>query len=54
MCPIGLTGYGVRLLQLIYLIIIVSIGKAAVPVISLAMLGAVYGLQVGYLEPSLI
>jgi hypothetical protein len=32
---------------LIYLIIVVSTGKAAVPVISLAMIGAVYGLQVG-------
>lgn len=32
--------------QLIYLIVIVSIGKAAIPVISLVMIAAVYGLQV--------
>jgi chitin synthase len=30
----------------VYLIIVVSTGSAAVPVISLAMIGAVYGLQV--------
>ena len=30
-----------------YLIIVVSSHKAAVPVISLALIGAVYGLQVG-------
>lgn len=35
-------------IQLIYLIIVVSTGKAAIPVISLAMIGAVYGLQVGH------
>jgi hypothetical protein len=32
--------------QLIYLIIVVSTGKAAIPVVSLIMIGAVYGLQV--------
>jgi hypothetical protein len=32
--------------QLIYLIVVVSTGKAAIPVISLAMIAAVYGLQV--------
>ncbi len=32
--------------QLVYLVVVVSTGKAAVPVISLAMIGAVYGLQV--------
>jgi len=32
--------------QLTYLIIVVSTGQAAIPVISLAMIGAVYGLQV--------
>jgi hypothetical protein len=32
--------------QLVYLIIVVASGKAAVPVISLAMIAAVYGLQV--------
>lgn len=31
---------------LFYLIIIVAIGKAPVPIIALAMIGAVYGLQV--------
>lgn len=36
--------------KLIYLIVVVASGKAAVPVISLAMIGAVYGLQVGTLE----
>ena len=35
------------ILQLIYLIIITVTGAAAIPVISLAMIAAVYGLQVG-------
>jgi chitin synthase len=30
---------------LVYLIVIVSTGKAALPIVSLAMIGAVYGLQ---------
>ncbi len=30
---------------LVYLIVVVSTGKAAIPVVSLAMIGAVYGLQ---------
>ena len=34
--------------QLVYLIVVVSTGKAAIPFISLAMIGAVYGLQVRY------
>ena len=40
--------------QLIYLVIVVSTGTAAVPVISLAMIGAVYGLQVSYSRRTLI
>lgn len=32
--------------QLIYLIVTVALGKAAIPIISLAMIAAVYGLQV--------
>lgn len=31
--------------QLVYLIVVVSTGKAAVPIISIAMIAAVYGLQ---------
>lgn len=31
--------------QLVYLIVVVSTGKAAVPVIAIAMIAAVYGLQ---------
>jgi chitin synthase len=31
---------------LVYLIVIVSTGKAAIPIVSLVMIGAVYGLQV--------
>jgi chitin synthase len=30
----------------VYLIVIVSTGKAAIPIVSLVMIGAVYGLQV--------
>jgi chitin synthase len=36
---------------LVYLIIVVSTGASAVPVISLAMIGAVYGLQVSWIPP---
>ena len=32
-------------LQLVYLIVVVSIGKSAVPIIAIAMIAAVYGLQ---------
>ena len=32
-------------IQLVYLIVVVSTGKAAVPIIAIAMIAAVYGLQ---------
>jgi len=32
-------------LQLVYLIVVVAIGKSAVPIIAIAMIAAVYGLQ---------
>ena len=38
---------------LVYLIVIVSSGNAQVPIFSLVMLGAVYGLQASFLRQSL-
>ena len=40
-------------IYLIYLIVVVATGSAAVPVISLILIGAVYGLQVRRSSPSL-
>lgn len=37
--------FGYTRLQLVYLIVVVSIGKSAVPIIAIAMIAAVYGLQ---------
>lgn len=44
----GLDSFSAHLvscLQLVYLIVVVAIGKSAVPIIAIAMIAAVYGLQ---------
>lgn len=44
--PVTVTSTYVHVMKLVYLVVVVATGKAALPIISIIMIGIVYGLQV--------